>query len=128
VGDACDIFPGFDDNIDSDTDGVPDGCDICEGYDDNSDSDGDGIPDGCEYICGDANGDVGVNIGDVVYIANHVFRNGMCSVNPPIGCPPDPYDAGDVNCDEGVNIGDAVYLGNVIFRPGSLEPCASCPG
>jgi len=79
------------------------------------------------YICGDANGDEGVNIGDVVYVANHVFRNGECSVNPPIGCPPDPYDAGDVNCDGSVNIGDAVYLGNVIFRPGSPDPCAGCP-
>jgi hypothetical protein len=79
------------------------------------------------YICGDANGDDGVNIGDVVYITNHVFRNGECSTNPPIGCPPDPYQAGDVNCDESVNIGDAVYVGNVIFRPGSPDPCAGCP-
>jgi hypothetical protein len=79
-----------------------------------------------DFICGDANGDLGVNIGDVVYIANHVFRNAECSVNPPIGCPPVPYEAGDVNCDESVNIGDAVYLGNVIFRPGSPLPCANC--
>jgi PKD repeat protein len=79
------------------------------------------------YICGDANGDEGVNIGDVVYITNHVFRNGECPVNPPIGCPPVPYESGDVNCDESVNIGDAVYLGNVIFRPGSPLPCAGCP-
>jgi hypothetical protein len=80
-----------------------------------------------DFFCGDANGDLGVNIGDVVYIANHVFRNAECSINPPIGCPPVPYEAGDVNCDESVNIGDAVYLGNVIFRPGSPLPCAGCP-
>ncbi len=79
------------------------------------------------YVCGDANGDDAVNIGDVVYIGNHVFRNGECAINPPIGCPPDPYEAGDVNCDGSVNIGDGVYLGNVVFRPGSPEPCASCP-
>jgi putative hemolysin len=80
-----------------------------------------------KVLCGDANGDEGVNIGDVVYIANHVFRNGECVINPPIGCPPDPYETGDVNCDEAVNIGDAVYLGNVIFYPGSPDPCAICP-
>jgi hypothetical protein len=79
-----------------------------------------------DYICGDANGDEGVNIGDVVFLANHVFRESECTVNPPIGCPPEPYEAGDVNCDGSVNIGDAVYLGNVIFRPGSPGPCAAC--
>jgi hypothetical protein len=80
-----------------------------------------------ETFCGDANSDEGVNIGDVVYLANHVFRESECLTNPPIGCPPEPYEAGDVNCDQSVNIGDAVYLGNVIFRPGSPDPCASCP-
>lgn len=79
------------------------------------------------YICGDANGDEGVNIGDVVYITNHVFRNAECATNPPIGCPPDPYPAGDVNCDGSVNIGDAVYLVNYIFQEDSPEPCATCP-
>lgn len=80
-----------------------------------------------KVLCGDANGDEGVNIGDVVYVANHVFRESECATNPPIGCAPDPYEAGDVNCDEAVNIGDAVYLGNVIFYPGSPDPCAVCP-
>ena len=78
-------------------------------------------------ICGDANGDRSVNIGDIVYITNYVFRNSECVTNPPIGCPPDNYETGDVNCDGNVNIGDAVYLGNYIFRPGSPEPCAECP-
>jgi hypothetical protein len=50
VADACDICPGYNDNVDSDDDGVPDGCDICPGYNDNVDSDDDGVPDGCD-IC-----------------------------------------------------------------------------
>lgn len=50
LGDACDVCPGYDDNLDEDTDGVPDGCDVCPGYDDNLDADGDGIPDDCD-IC-----------------------------------------------------------------------------
>ncbi len=33
VGDACDICPGFDDNLDSDGDGIPNGCDPCPGGD-----------------------------------------------------------------------------------------------
>jgi hypothetical protein len=70
-----------------------------------------------ETLCGDANGDKSVNIGDAVYIINFVFHEG----NDPL-----PYEAGDVNCDGSVNVGDAVYLGNVIFRPGSPEPCAPC--
>lgn len=79
------------------------------------------------YTCGDANGDEAVNVGDAVYLANFVFRNADCVVNPPIGCPPDPEDAGDINCDGNVNIGDAVYLVNFVFKEGAPEPCASCP-
>ncbi len=52
VGDACDLCPGFDDNLDADGDGVPDGCDICPGFDDNIDTDGDGVPDGCDICAG----------------------------------------------------------------------------
>ena len=73
---------------------------------------------GIDFICGDANNDQSVNIGDVVYLINFVFHEGN---------PPQIYESGDVNCDDNVNIGDAVYLGNVIFRPGSPEPCADCP-
>lgn len=131
VGDVCDncldqVNP---DQTDTDHDSVGDVCDNCpEVYNpDQADANGNDIGDACDWICGDANGDRAVNIGDVVYLANHVFRNGECVINPPIGCPPDPYDAGDVNCDGSVNIGDAVYLGNVIFRPGAPDPCAPCP-
>lgn len=69
------------------------------------------------FICGDSNGDDGVNIGDVVFLVNLIFHNGPA---------PEPRGAGDVNCDDNINIGDAVYLGNVIFRPGAVPPCAGC--
>jgi hypothetical protein len=62
VGDACDVCPGFDDNLDTDNDGVPDGCDGCPndqfktdpglcgcGVAD-TDTDADGVPD-CNDIC-----------------------------------------------------------------------------
>jgi hypothetical protein len=69
------------------------------------------------YVCGDANGDESVNLGDAVYINNLVFHEGPL---------PDPYEAGDANCDGSVNLGDAVYLINFIFHDGP-EPCEDCP-
>jgi hypothetical protein len=66
-------------------------------------------------ICGNANGDATVNIGDAVFIINYVFRGGPA---------PAPTQAADANCDGHVNVGDAVYLVNYIFR-GGPAPC--CP-
>ncbi|MCK5125746.1 MAG: right-handed parallel beta-helix repeat-containing protein [candidate division Zixibacteria bacterium] len=73
----------------------------------------------CDFpiICGDANGDGFVDLGDAVYIINYVFRGGSA---------PDPLLSGDANCDGFVDLGDAVYLINYIFR-GGPAPCANCP-
>jgi hypothetical protein len=60
-------------------------------------------------IPGDVNGDGKVDIGDVVFLNNHLFINGP---------PPDPKEKGDVNCDGVVNIGDVVYLLNYLFIQG----------
>lgn len=70
------------------------------------------------FVCGDANGDGGVNIADAVFLVNNVFKDGPS---------PDPLCAGDSNGDDTVNIADAVYLINLIFRDGDppVEPC--CP-
>ncbi|MCP4567489.1 MAG: hypothetical protein GY841_07915 [FCB group bacterium] len=69
-------------------------------------------------LCGDANGDGAVNIGDPVYIINYIFK---------FGPTPDPLCIADVNSDDAVNIGDPVYLINFIFKEGNppIEPC--CP-
>ncbi|MCP4569560.1 MAG: hypothetical protein GY841_18440 [FCB group bacterium] len=69
------------------------------------------------FICGDANGDETLNVGDAVYVINYVFKNGAA---------PDPLEAGDANCDGVINVGDAVYLINFVFK-GGPDPCASCP-
>jgi hypothetical protein len=66
-------------------------------------------------VCGDANGDDQVNVGDAVFLIVYVFSDGP---------PPEPLESGDENCDGQVNIGDAVYLINYIFREGP-GPC--CP-
>lgn len=58
---------------------------------------------------GDANYDGKINVGDVVYIINFVFKNGAV---------PTPYLAGDTNSDNKVNVGDAVFLVNYIFKGG----------
>jgi hypothetical protein len=66
-----------------------------------------------EYICGDANGDLTVNVGDAVFLISYVFSGGP---------PPDPLEAGDANLDGTVNVGDAVYLIAYIFL-GGTPPC-----
>ncbi len=69
------------------------------------------------YVYGDANYDQVVDLGDVVYLANYLFRGGS---------PPLPPVAGDANGDCTVNVGDVVYLVNYLFRggPAPEEGCA----
>jgi hypothetical protein len=67
------------------------------------------------YICGDANGDGMLNVGDAVYLINNIFKFGPM---------PDPVEAGDSNCDGWLNVGDPVYMINYVFKFGP-EPC--CP-
>jgi hypothetical protein len=58
---------------------------------------------------GDANGDKTFDIGDPVFLINHIFQDGLCP------CPP---ETGDANGDAILNVGDAVYMINHIFRGG----------
>jgi hypothetical protein len=66
-----------------------------------------------EYLCGDADGDLAINISDAVYLINYIFKGGPA---------PNPLEAGDVNLDGAVNVADAVYLINYIFK-GGPPPC-----
>jgi hypothetical protein len=68
-------------------------------------------------ICGDANFDQAVNIGDVVYLINFVFKNGSA---PLIEC------CADANGDEIINVGEVVYLLGYIFKGGSSPVEPSC--
>ena len=67
------------------------------------------------YLCGDANADMTVNVGDAVYMISYVFKGGPSPV---------PVDGGDANCDGNPNVGDAVYLIAYVFK-GGPGPC--CP-
>lgn len=67
-----------------------------------------------EVMCGDVNGDGVIELGDVVYLINYLYRNG----DPPI-----PMEAGDCNCDGIIELGDIVYLINYLYRGGDPPDC-----
>jgi len=66
------------------------------------------------FIVGDANGDRIIDVGDVVYLINYLFKNGPA---------PNSLQAGDANCDEVVDVGDVVYLINYLFKNGPQPSC-----
>lgn len=68
-----------------------------------------------DTICGDVNYDGRINMGDVLYLVDGVFKCGPA---------PQPWCLGDLNGDGTYNIGDAVYLLDHIFRGGPPPvPC-----
>jgi hypothetical protein len=74
-------------------------------------------PQDCGYsLCGDANGDLSIDISDAVFLLQYIFVGGPA---------PNPLSAGNVNCDAGIDIADAVYLILYIFS-GFTAPCAGC--
>jgi hypothetical protein len=66
------------------------------------------------FVRGDSNGDGIINVADVVYLVNYLYRGGD---------PPDPVEAGDANCDDIVNVADVVYLVNYLYRGGDPPGC-----
>ena len=66
-----------------------------------------------EYIRGDANHDLVVDVGDVIYIVSYLYNNGP---------EPLPLESADVNCDGIVNVSDVVYLVNYLYK-GGPPPC-----
>jgi hypothetical protein len=69
------------------------------------------------YAYGDANYDQTVDVGDVVYLTNYLYKSGLAPVPPA---------AGDANGDCTVDVGDVVYLVNYLFKggPAPVEGCA----
>ena len=66
------------------------------------------------FLRGDANSDGLINLGDVVYLLNYLFKSG-----------PEPaiYAAGDANCDQTIELGDVIYLLNYLFKGGLPPTC-----
>ena len=63
---------------------------------------------------GDANGDGVINVADIVYSVNFLYRGGD---------PPYPIDSADANCDGVVNVADVVHLVNYLYRQGPAPGC-----
>jgi non-lysosomal glucosylceramidase len=66
------------------------------------------------YQSGDANLDGMIDVGDIVFLLNYLFRSGP---------PPVPLEVGECNCDGIVDIGDVVYLINYLFKEGDPPGC-----
>jgi hypothetical protein len=65
-------------------------------------------------ICGDANNDKKINLSDVSYIINHLYRGGSELAFPKMG---------DVNGDTKLNLMDVSYLINKLYRAGPALKC-----
>jgi len=63
----------------------------------------------CVDTAGDANGDGGVSLPDIIYEVNRVFKGGPA---------PSPLCRGDANADGVVNLPDIIYLVNRVFKGG----------
>ena len=61
------------------------------------------------FVRGDVTGDGLINVADVVYLVNFLFRGGT---------EPYPLESGDANSDGEVNVADVVYLVNYLYRGG----------
>jgi len=101
---------------DYDSDGIGDSCDNCLIIynPDQADLNDDGIGDICQFVCGDAVGDGDVNILDITFVINYLYKSGP---------PPVPEQAADVDSSGGVNILDVTNLINYLYKSGPEPNC-----
>ena len=66
------------------------------------------------FLCGDADGSEAVNLVDVTFIINYLYKEGPA---------PEPFYAADANGDRGLNILDATHLINYLYKEGPEPIC-----
>lgn len=66
------------------------------------------------YLCGDANGDETVNLLDVTFLINYIYRSGPA---------PSPMDAGDPDGNGMINILDVTRLISYLYKDGAPPIC-----
>ncbi|MCP4631844.1 MAG: hypothetical protein GY855_02880 [candidate division Zixibacteria bacterium] len=118
IGDICDKCP-FDydpDGEDNDGDEIEDACDNCPDHYNpgQEDTNGNDVGDVCDYVCGDIDGNPGINILDIVFLINYKYKSGP---------DPNPLESADVNHDLLLNILDIVYLINGLYKDGPEPDC-----
>ncbi len=118
VGDACDNCPlvANSNQTDTDQDSIGDNCDNCPYFPNSNqiDTDQDGKGDLCDFVCGDADGDEVVNLIDIGFIINYLYKSG------PV---PNPGRKADVNKSGNINILDITYLIRYLFLGGAAPNC-----
>ncbi len=102
---------------DTDADGIGNVCDNCPTIynPDQADANQNGIGDACDFICGDVNKNGAVNVLDLTYFINYLYRHGPA---------PNPMNSGDVNSNGTVGLLDVTYIINFMYKHG---PALHCP-
>ncbi len=70
-------------------------------------------------LCGDANDDLIIDLGDVLYLISYLYKGGLP--------PEDPIERGDANNDCQINLGDLTYLIAYFYRGGYCPECCWFP-
>jgi hypothetical protein len=68
-----------------------------------------------EYVCGDANGDLIVNVADLLYLFSYCFKNGQSPAIIEVSGDADGYSS--------TTIRDIAYLGRFVFYAGDFPNC-----
>ncbi len=67
-----------------------------------------------EFLCGDANGDLTVNLLDITFLISYLYKDGAT---------PDPLEAADADGNGLINILDITYLISFLYKDGPAPLC-----